>query len=75
MIERNISSFYLVDSILHGEIIEEYEVNMLIAGWFNEEPIHVICFYDNNSDSVCITSVYRPDLFHFEDDYKTRRKL
>ena len=74
MIERQISSTGVIDVLLHGEIIEEYDTNMIVFGWYNNKPIHVICFFKEDEDCVFITSVYNPDLDHYESDYKTRRK-
>lgn len=74
MIEREITSAGVIQVILNGEIIEEYETNFLIFGWYNNKPLHVVCFYHEESGSVFITSVYHPDQKHFGSDFKTRRK-
>ena len=74
MIERQITSTGVIYVILNGELIEEYETNLLIFGWYNKKPLHVVCFYNEESDSVFITSVYHPNQEHFESDFKTRRK-
>jgi hypothetical protein len=74
MIERQISSTGVMHVILSGEIIKEYETSIIIFGWFENKPLHIICFYQKYEDCVFITTVYQPDKEHFESDFKTRRK-
>lgn len=84
MLERDISRKDVENCILHGEIIEDYpldESNMsassypscLILGMSIQENdiIHVVIGY--NGDTIIIITAYRPDLDHWENDFKTRR--
>ncbi|OHD63399.1 MAG: hypothetical protein A2176_00485 [Spirochaetes bacterium RBG_13_51_14] len=74
MIERQITSTGVIHVLLNGKIIEEYETNIIVFGWYDNKPIHVVCFYNENEKKAFITSVYHPDEKHFESDFKTRRK-
>jgi hypothetical protein len=46
----------------------------LFLGWAKGEPFHVVAAYDFQSGYCFVITAYRPDLEHFESDYKTRRK-
>lgn len=64
--------------LLTGEIIEDYPDDKpfptaLFLGWLQEEPFHVVTALDPVSGYCFVITVYRPDLDHFEPDYKTRR--
>lgn len=63
-----------------GEMIEEYEndkpfPSCLMFG-LNEkkQPLHVVTAMDTNENWCYIVTVYRPDLRHFNKDFKTRKK-
>jgi hypothetical protein len=80
MMERAISRKIVRKVLLTGEMIEDYPDDKpfptaLFLGWIEEEPFHVVAALDSSSDRCrCfIITVYRPDLNHFEVDYKTRR--
>ena len=78
MIERGISRRDVKEVLRRGEIIEEYPNNKpypsaLFLGWINDEPLHVVIAFESFNKRCFIVTVYRPDLKHFELDYKTRR--
>ena len=78
MIERGISRDEVYNTILHGEIIEEYLTDKpfpscLIFHFNNERPVHVVCSYNDIDDFLIIITVYIPDLDHFKNDFRTRR--
>ncbi|MFZ3012700.1 MAG: DUF4258 domain-containing protein, partial [Nitrospira sp.] len=65
-------------AILHGEVIEVYTTDRPYPSGLilhvETEPLHVVAAAES-VDSVChVITAYRPDLEHFETDYKTRRK-
>ncbi len=79
MIERNISKEEVYKTIVDGEFIEEYFNDKPFPSYlvfYNEKqnPVHVVCSYNSNDGFAVIITVYKPDMDHFEDDYKTRRK-
>lgn len=79
MIERGISRDMVKEVLLSGELIEDYADNKpypcaLFLGWIKEEPFHVVTAFDSESGYCFVITAYRPDLEHFESDYKTRRK-
>jgi len=78
MMKRGISREIVKQVLLDGEIIEDYPdekpfPTALFLGWFQREPFHVVTALDSLSGYCFVITVYRPDLNHFEPDYKTRR--
>ena len=80
MMERGISREIVKKVLLEGEIIEDYPSDRpfpsaLFLGWFEGEPFHVIAAFDSSLSGYCfVITAYRPDLDHFEPDYKIRRQ-
>jgi len=77
-LERGISRAEVMNAILHGEVIELYTTDRPYPSGLilhvETEPLHVVAAAES-VDSVChVITAYRPDLEHFEADYKTRRK-
>ncbi len=65
--------------MLSGEIIEEYSEDSpypsaLFLGWVKSEPLHVVAALDAEDSYCFIITAYKPDLEHFEPDFRTRRK-
>ena len=78
MMKRGISTQIVKQVLLEGEMIEDYPDDKpfptaLFLGWFQGEPFHVVTALDSLSGYCFVITVYRPDLNHFEPDYKTRR--
>ena len=78
MAKRGISTQTVKEVLLEGEVIEDYPDDKpfptaLFLGWFKGEPFHVVTALDSISGYCFVITVYRPDLIHFEPDYKTRR--
>jgi hypothetical protein len=68
----------IVSAIMNGEIIETYPKDRpypscLVLG-VEEEPVHVVASADTAARICHIITAYRPDLEHFEPDFKTSRK-
>ena len=79
MLERDISRQDVFKVLLTGEEIEEYAndtpfPSALLFGWKGNEPIHVVVALDSIGQEGYIITVYRPDLEHFNPDFRTRRK-
>ncbi len=79
MMERGISREVVKKVLISGEIIESYPdaepyPSALFLGWSKETPFHVVASYDAISKWCFIITVYKPDLEHFESDYKTRKR-
>ena len=79
MMEREISREIVKKVLLSGELIEDYPddkpyPSALFLGWPKGEPIHVVVAFDSESGYYFVITAYRPDLEHFESDYKTRRR-
>ena len=76
--EREISRKIVKEVLLSGEIIEDYPnskpyPSALFLGLINDKPFHVVAAFDNESGYCFIITAYKPDLEHFEPDFKTRR--
>ena len=79
MMERGISRNTVIKVLLTGEVIEDYPNNKpfpgaLFLGWIEGLPFHVVSAINEESCRCYIITAYKPDLDHFESDYKTRRK-
>lgn len=78
MLERKISRGTVKEVLLNGEIIENYPDNKpfpsaLFLGWIRSQPFHVVGAFDSLTEWCFVITAYKPDLEHFESDYKTRR--
>jgi len=78
ILERNISRQDVFNVLGTGEEIEDYAndtpfPSALLFGWKGEEPIHVVVALDSIGQQGYIITVYRPDLEHFNPDFRTRR--
>ena len=79
MLEREISRDMVKQALLTGEIIEDYSdqkpyPGALFLGWVHGKPLHVVIAFDEFSGFCFIITTYEPDLEHFEEDYRTRRR-
>jgi len=76
--ERGISRNEVKQTLLKGELIEEYhDDHPFPSGLFfntNEgKPLHVVAAIDIENEWCYIITAYRPDSEHFEQDFKTRK--
>lgn len=78
LLERGISRGEVRDTILHGDIIEEYMADKpfpsCLIAQMKTRPLHVVAAINTDASIGHVVTAYRPDLEHFEDDYKTRRR-
>ncbi|MFH1287668.1 MAG: DUF4258 domain-containing protein [bacterium] len=79
MMEREISRETVKKILLTGEVIEDYLddkpfPSALFSGWIEDEPFHVVSALDSVNGYCYVITAYKPDLEHFESDYKTRRQ-
>ena len=79
MVEENLTLTGILEVVLNGEIIKNYPddrpyPSVLIMGYNNSRPIHVVCSYNYDSDKVHIITNYEPSSDYYESDFKTRRK-
>ena len=79
MMERGITREEVKRVLLEGELIENYREDKpfesgLFLGWIDGKPLHTVASIDSRSDCCFIITVYKPDLKHFEQDYRTRKK-
>ncbi|PXF60986.1 MAG: hypothetical protein C4B59_06450 [Candidatus Methanogaster sp.] len=75
--EDDISEKELIESILGGEVIENYTddkpfPSCLVFGRTDEgRPIHVVCAYSKEDDVAIIITTYEPDVIRWID-YRRR---
>jgi hypothetical protein len=79
MLERSITKNEVLETINHGEIIEEYKEDFpypscLMFKMINQKPLHIIVADNSNENQRIIVTVYIPDSTNFESDFKTRKK-
>ncbi|OGF66828.1 MAG: hypothetical protein A2Y62_10620 [Candidatus Fischerbacteria bacterium RBG_13_37_8] len=79
MMERGIYRDEIMEVLLHGEIIEDYPddkpyPSALILGCIKNQPFHVVVALDSASCYCFIITAYKPDIYHFESNHKTRRQ-
>jgi hypothetical protein len=74
---------YITEPVLNilrsGECIEDYRDDYpfpsgLFLGWHGAKPLHVVAALEEPIPRVYIITAYEPDLEHFENDFRTRRK-
>lgn len=79
MLERGISRETVKEVLRNGELVEDYPDDKpypsgLFLGWIKGEPLHVVAALDSLTGWCFIITAYKPDLEHFESDYKIRRQ-
>ena len=77
--ELNIQQKDVIETLLKGELIENYsEDKPFASGLFFEKvkgkPLHVVAAYDGRNDIVYVITVYEPSSHYFQKDFKTRKK-
>ena len=78
LLQRNISQSDIENTLLNGEIIEEYEddypyPSCLVFGRnLDNEVIHVVC--GSNGEELWIITAYYPNELEWERDLKTRKE-
>jgi len=77
ILERNITREDTIESILHGEIIEEYPDDFpfpscLVLGYTEDGmPLHIVCSI--GQDNLWIVTVYRPDPNKWGNNFNMRK--
>ena len=75
--ERNIDSCSIINVIMHGEIIKQYEDDkpfpscLLLGMTVNGKYMHVVVASDNIN--LHIITAYYPNVDEWESDFKTRK--
>jgi hypothetical protein len=63
---------------MNGEVIEVYPTDRpypsCLILYVEVEPVHVVAAADPAARICHVITAYRPDLEHFESDFRTRRK-
>jgi hypothetical protein len=78
LLERGITRAEAVGAIISGEVIEVYPEDRPYPSCLilhtAAEPLHVVAAADPDARVCHVITAYRPDLEHFEPDFKTRKK-
>lgn len=75
--ERNIDSESIINVIMHGEIIKQYEDDkpfpscLLLGMSINDRYMHVVVASDHVN--LQIITAYYPNIDEWEPDFKTRK--
>lgn len=76
-LEREISRAEVIYAIMHGVVIETYPTDRpcpsCLILCLDSSPLHVVAATDPAAQICHIITAYRPDLEHFEPDFRTRR--
>jgi len=77
--ERHISQKATLHALLTGEVIRDYDddrpfPSILVLGWIDDRPLHVVASYDDSTSRAYIITVYEPSLSYFESDFKTKKQ-
>jgi hypothetical protein len=77
-LERGISLAEVGTAIMNGEVIEIYSADRpypsCLILYVGTEPVRVVVAADPAARICHVITAYRPDLEHFEPDFRTRRK-
>jgi len=78
MFARGISELDVLNALRHGQLVEEYPddkpyPSMLLLGWRDNQPIHIVAARDNENNTCIVITAYRPDSAHWGKDFKTRK--
>ncbi len=79
MFYRRISKKEVEAVIVYGEVIEETPddtpfPSYLIFDFVEGKPIHVVCSYDEATDTGYVVTAYIPDPNIWSDDFRIRRQ-
>lgn len=78
ILERGIALAEIIHVLINGEIIEVYPSDRPYASglvyYAEPQPVHVVVSVDPKARICHVITAYRPDLEHFQPDFKTRRK-
>ena len=78
MFERDIYEEDVEDTILNGEIIEEYPDDTpypsFLALKMFPKPLHVVFAKNSKDNEIIVITAYYPDKDKWSEDYKTRIK-
>lgn len=75
---RDISVTAIRRVIETGEVIKEYPddepfPSRLLLGWDERRPLHVVAADNPEGDETVVVTVYEPNRFEWENDFRTRR--
>ena len=78
--ERGFSRQDVLTTLAVGEEIEDYPESFpfpsaLFLHWISGAPLHVVASFDPVSQWLFVITVYRPDLEHFDQNFKIRKRL
>jgi hypothetical protein len=79
LVEEKLTVDIILEVIASGEVIKEYSddkpyPSILILGYHNVRPVHVVCAYNSDADKTHIITNYEPTLEYYEPGFKVRRK-
>ncbi len=78
MFERGISQDAVLSTLNTGEVIDAYPTDqpypsVLISGWFNSNPLHLVAAKNEVTGECVIITVYIPSQEQWTDDFRRRK--
>ena len=66
----------LEDTLLEGEVIEDYGIRALLLSFTKEDgiPCHIVLEYEPRATEAVVVTAYIPDAIEWEPDWKRRRR-
>jgi Domain of unknown function (DUF4258) len=79
LVSRDISRSTVLNILRSGECIEDYPDEYpfpsgLFFGWHGAKPLRIVAALEEPIPRVYFITAYEPDLEHFENDFRARRK-
>ncbi len=76
--KRKLSRAQVSRVLTLGEVIETYLHDAPFPSCLllhrDPDPLHVVAAFDSESQLCYVITAYAPNLYHFESDFRTRRK-
>ena len=78
MLEKDITTREVEQTILYGEVIQEYKddkpfPSRLILNFINNRPIHIVAAQNKETKECIVVTCYEPDVIIWTSDFKTKK--
>lgn len=79
MIDRNIHTDDVLDTITHGELLKAYTddkpyPSFLLLKFVNNRPLHVVMAYNKVDENCIIVTCYEPDAALWDEEFRNKMK-
>jgi hypothetical protein len=78
MLEKNITTFEVEQTVLQGEVIQEYEDDQpfpskLMLKFVEDRPVHIVVAQNIATSECIIITCYEPDVRIWSADFKVKK--